>query len=502
MRKSSKSVYAKALRIAIGAFSPVRANPRRFALLSAFGVFLLWLVATTSLPYALAPHDPDLALRLNGSNPAALIAKAERLRVQYLNLKQGTKGASDQAEASRDTIGSLPPAQPAAAPDSIDRHRLRDEIRSLATRALENDPLNATAFRMLGEIADKPDRARILMREAVRRSQRDAIAQFWLLNDSFLRNDFKGVLGHAEILLQFRPELALYVFSYLTHLAEDPEGSRFLVPRLARAPAWRPSFFTRLPRNVRSIDTPLKLMVALKGTANPLTSREIAPYLDTLVEKNLIDFAYNAWLQFLPQTEHETIGLITHPNFEREPSGLPFDWQIGPAVNASVEFAPLASEREHAVLVDMGDGRITFPEVRQILYFPAGSFRIEGKLKGAIAGKRGLRWQMRCAHGIRGVIGETEQLVGRSEQWRNFSFSFDVPPTDECKGQVLRLFHDARTPSEEFVSGKVWFAGLRVTRMNVAEKAESEQAEKSSMSDEPPVKTSADGWTSTSISPK
>ncbi|MBJ7532746.1 hypothetical protein JDN40_01235 [Rhodomicrobium vannielii ATCC 17100] len=491
-KSSSEAARARALRIAIGKFSLIKAHPGRFTFLCALGVFLILLIATKSLPYALAPYDPDLALRLNSSNPAALIAKAERLRVQLWNLNQGSRATSGDADVSLDTISSLPPAQQAEIPESLERSRLRDGIRSLALRALERDPLNATAFRLLGEIADTPDRARVLMREAVRRSQRDAVAQFWLLNDSFLRNDFKSALGHAEILLQSHPKLSVYVFSYLTLLAEDPEGRRFLLPRLARAPAWRPHFFEVLPRNMQKADTPATLMLALKGTANPLTASEVAPYLDALIAKNLIDVAYNAWLQFLPPTELETVSQITHPNFEREPSGLAFDWRVHPGVNASVEFVPI--ERGHAMYFHLGEGRIQFPDVKQFVLFSAGSYRIEGKLKGRITGKRGLRWQMRCAHGTQRVIGETEQLVGRSEQWRNFGFSFDVPHTDECKGQMLRLYHDARSPSEEFVSGEVRFAELRLTRLDVPPSPA--EATENTAPPGPGASASTVGWTS------
>jgi len=500
-RNVSNFGHAKVFRVAINKLSHVIASPTRFAFFSALSLLLFWLIATKSLPYALALNDPDLALRLNASNPAALIAKAERLRVQFLNLNQGSKTGSRLPEASEDTIGKLPPAPQAGAPESVDRRGLREEIRSLALRTLENDPLNATAYRLLGEIADTPDRARILMREAVRRSQREAIAQFWLLNDSFLRSDFKSALGHAEILLQTRPDLTLYVFSYLTLLADEPEGRRFLAARLARNPSWRQGFFDALPKNVRKMDTPLQLMVALKGTAKPLTNREIAPYLDVLIEKNLVDVAYNAWLQFLPQAEQDTIGLITHPSFEREPSGVAFDWMITPGTNASVEFAPLSPDAGHALHFNMGEGRIQFPVVRQFVLFSAGSYRIDGKLRGHITGKRGLRWQIRCAHGNQRILGETEQLLGRSEQWRNFAFSFDVPRTDECKGQMLRLYHDARSPSEEFVSGEVSFADLRLTRLDATERLSAETFPESDSS-EPTGDTSTLRWTSTVAAPK
>ena len=39
------------------------------------------------------------------------------------------------------------------------------------------------------------------------------------------------------------------------------------------------------------------------------------------------------------------------------------------------------------------------------------------------------------------------------------------PESGDCVGQVLRLFHDSRSASEEFISGEVWFAGLHLERV-------------------------------------
>jgi hypothetical protein len=53
--------------------------------------------------------------------------------------------------------------------------------------------------------------------------------------------------------------------------------------------------------------------------------------------------------------------------------------------------------------------------------------------------------------------------MGQSQQWRLFSLEIEVP-RDHCTGQVLRLYHDARSPSEEFIAGEVWFSSLSLER--------------------------------------
>ena len=342
---------------------------------------------------------------------------------------------------------------------------LRSEIRRLAIRTIANDPLNARAFRLLAEAADGSDAVRLLMQEALKRSRRDAIALVWLLNDSAYRKDFQAALGHADLLMRTHPELSAYVFSCLALIAEVPGGSPLLVQELTRAPPWRASFFEVLPRHVKEPGTPLKLMIALKESGKPPTSKELAPYLTFLINKNHVDTAYNAWLQFLPETELDTLGLLTHPNFEQDPSGSPFDWHIARGVNAVAELLALGAENERALHVSFGIGRVQFPEVSQIVFLAPGKYRLEGKLRGSIIAKRGLRWQILCTSGTRRSLGETDMLLGQSQQWRAFSLEVDVPEAEDCVGQTLHLFHDSRSASEEFISGEVWFTGLRLERV-------------------------------------
>ena len=448
--------------------SHLRVHPLRLACFGALGLALFWLVLTKSLPDALAPSAPDLALALNPNNPIALIAKAERVRAQLLK----SQGAFEQAGLPEGglpksgTIAHLPEAEAGSVPAPAERiDGLRREIRRLAVRTIANDPLNTQAFRLLAEATDRPDGVSMLMQEALKRSRRNAFALLWLLNDRAYHKDFRAALDHADMLLRTHPELSSFVLNYLALIAEDPKGSPLLVQQLAKAPAWRPSFFAALPQHVKQPSSPLSLMVALKEDGTPPTNKELAPYLNFLINKNLIDAAYNAWLQFLPRGELDTLGLITHPNFEQDPSGLPFDWQIARGLNSVAELLPLGSEGERAFHVSFGMGRVQFPEVSQVVLLAPGKYRLEGKLRGSIIAKRGLRWQLRCASGARRSIGETEMLLGQSQEWRVFSLEVEIPPTEDCRGQTLRLFHDSRSASEEFISGEVWFTGLRLERV-------------------------------------
>ena len=84
---------------------PLRAGAVGFLTFVAF-----WVIFTKSLPYALAPTQPDVALALNPNNPVALLAEAEELRAKLVALTgikaekpNGGEGESHEPRAN-DTL--------------------------------------------------------------------------------------------------------------------------------------------------------------------------------------------------------------------------------------------------------------------------------------------------------------------------------------------------------------------------------------------------------------
>jgi len=444
----------------------IRAHPGRAVLLAGLGVVLIGLVVTKSLPYALASVAPELALKLDPSNAKALITLAERERDQLLALKrveesQEAPGASSSRPSQHPaTEATEPAADETTDAQAEEVEALTAQIRSLAKRAIVSSPLNATAYRLLGELAGKPEDARALMQAAVDRSRRETIALFWLMNDAFVREDYKTVIDHADTLLRSRPQLAAYVMRYLGEVAADDEGRKFLVARLMDKPRWLGAFFAWLPRSVKDGRTPLRVMLDLKQVGQDVSNKDLQPYLDFMISKGLVDAAYNAWLQMQPVASLEKLGLVTNAGFEQEPSGLPFDWRIAKGLNAVAEIAPVGGGR--ALHIAFGVGHVKFPVVSQILVMPAGHYRLEGTMRGELKAKRGLRWEIGCLKGAQ--IGGTDMLWGAGAKWTTFASDFSVPEGENCHGQQLRLVHQARSRSEEFVAGEIWFDSLQLVR--------------------------------------
>ena len=132
-----------------------------------------------------------------------------------------------------------------------------------------------------------------------RSSVRGATIDFLAAEHSYYRKDFKATLHYSDILLRARPELGTYIYSYLSLLASEPEGRSLLVDKLGSEPAWRNQFFQVFPRTSKDADAPLLVMTALRDAGKPVSDKELAPYLNFLINTNRIDAAYNAWLQFL-----------------------------------------------------------------------------------------------------------------------------------------------------------------------------------------------------------
>lgn len=78
-------------------FGTLRAHPLRAALLGVVGLALAWLTLTKSLPFALAPSAPDLALALNARDPEALMAKARQTRDRMLAQTESTQDPNSLA---------------------------------------------------------------------------------------------------------------------------------------------------------------------------------------------------------------------------------------------------------------------------------------------------------------------------------------------------------------------------------------------------------------------
>jgi hypothetical protein len=54
----------------------------------------------------------------------------------------------------------------------------------------------------------------------------------------------------------------------------------------------------------------------------------------------------------------------------------------------------------------------------------------------------------------------------RDPEWQNFELSFSVPE-GECPAQYVTIASGARSASEQFISGTIWFDDLKIVNESV-----------------------------------
>jgi hypothetical protein len=468
----------------------------RVIFLGAAAAVLAWLVVSRSLVAFLAANAPETAVGLGSNDPEALLNLAERHLDAVLAGEGGSKLAARPAVASPPPATSDAPAQPgdrlglwselaktvAQAREGNDPEKgppeaspvlpaakgMRDQVRIWVETALVSDPINARALRMLGQLAlADGDEGRALgyMEAAARRSIQESVAVDWLMHHKHAKKDYAAALYFADALLRTRSQVMGRALPVLARMAETPAARGELERLLAGNPPWRRAFFSALPHAVSDARTPLVLLLALRGTATPPTTADLREYINVLIAHKFYELASYTWLQFLPPEQLGTAGLLFNGSFELALSGLPFDWSLNAGTGATVDIVQRTDQAEQrALFIELGPGRVEFGGVVQTVLLAPGSYRFKGKYRGEINGRRGLLWRIACVDAA-SPLGQSAMMTGLTTQWKDFEFSFTVPAS-ECRAQQLRLHLDARTPSEQLVSGTAWYDELSISRSN------------------------------------
>jgi hypothetical protein len=440
---------------------------------------------TRSFVAYLADANPEMAVRLRSNYPTALLNLASDSLSRDLSAKniepvvplprdgssrltivaKGMHSAKDIDLAARPEPHTADSA-PATDTDS----RAMVQIRSWAEQALLEDPLNARALRILGQLSRGTSEA-TLMRTAARRSLLESEAVLWVMRKNYEDGDYRSAGRYADILLRTRPSSQTAVkaaMAVLGKIAETPAMSGELKQLLASNPRWRSNFFTLLPGSISDARAPLDLLLALRDTPTPPTTSEVGPYLKFLIEHEFYDLAYYTWLQFLPPEQLNNAGHLFNGSFEVVPTGLPFDWTFTREAGVTIEIAERTDgEGAHALFLEFGVGRVEGLSVRQMVMLAPGDYQFRGTYKADIVSQRGLQWRVVCASKSWRVIGESPVLIDAKADWRELEFSFAVPETD-CPLQSVQLRFTARSASEQFISGSAWFDDLQIVREKIA----------------------------------
>jgi hypothetical protein len=441
-------------------------------------VALAWLVLSRSFAAYLADGAPRAALWLNPHEPTALLNLADAA----INAPQGraaapTEGAGQAAAEPRASApAGASPGQPGrdfSEFGMIDARAAIDlpAVRGWAEAALRSEPLNARALRILGQAAaasgKDPDAGRF-MQMAARLSLHESVAVYWLLVRSVESKDYAAALTYADVALRTLPGFDPYVMPLLARIVADGKAANLLKAELADDPPWRTIVLQNLPRAVVDERVPLELLLALRSSRHPPRAAELDAFLNFLVAHRMYELAYYTWLQFLRPDELAGAGLLYNGSFESPPSGAPFDWSFeqGSGVNIDVVERPDKSG-DRALRIDFEYGRVDYHSIKQLLMLAPGRYHLHGRYQGDLVGRRGLKWRLACAETPDRPFAESAMIAGRAAGWSDIDLDFDVPG-DGCRPQSMSLDLDARMPSEQFLTGTIWFDDMRIERATSA----------------------------------
>jgi hypothetical protein len=463
----------------------------RLPIIIGLSLLLIWEVVTRSLVAYLAFDYPEVAHWLRPTPTALLNLADDKLNANAdkkvlepvlpypADETQERSYAKGMQTIEKQPLDPQPEGDKSNAPDDDLSPADYKQVQSWAEQALHQDPLNGRALRILGQVAEHSssyERTEALMRGAARRSLQESLAVFWMMRDSYRNKNYPEAMRYADILLRTRPQLSRYVYPMLGRMAEIGTASVELKRVLADSPPWRTEFFTALPDNVSDARTPLELLLSLRDTATPPTDAERRAYLAALVQHKLYELAYYSWLQFLPQDQLSKTGRLFNGNFALPPSGLPFDWVYSKGAGVNLKFGQKSDrEGKPALLIEFGPGRVDFSSgLKQLVLLPPGNYKFEGKYKPDLVSERGLLWSITCADAT-DPAGVSTTMNGAGAAWKDIDVAFTIPH-EGCPAQYVSLKLDARSASEQFVSGAVWYSDLSISRVEDASPVASEQA--------------------------
>ena len=353
--------------------------------------------------FVMQTRDPALALRIDPSNPVALVRMAQ----QAITL--GEAGGSGGA-------GVLAAAE----------HSIREQ------------PLNAAAFRLYGLVRGANsdlDALGAQVKMADRLSRRDLGAQLFLIEDSVRRNDISAALRHYDTALRVEESSRALLFPVLTAALDEPLIRRRFIPYLTEPPPWMESFL----RHAVSTSKNPAAIAALGIEAGGFPKGDEFRSLDTelLVALEAVG-QLSALVRYYRSLGHADRALLTRIAFTEgntSRSLAPVSWL--PYTIAGIDAVFVSTGADQLELEAQLDPGFAGPVARKLTALPAGTYRLSAPMRAeGFHWTDSVRWQITCPQ--EGDAAEVfNQTVAMADRFQ-FTGRFVVPPA--CPVQRFEIF--------------------------------------------------------------
>jgi hypothetical protein len=397
------------------------------------------------------------ALRTGGVALAALATFGVTLQVSLAEVFRSTspqlalKVAPLNAGA-RAKLAALLVASPAT----------RSAARALALDAIQRDPIQPVALRVLAVALDEND-ARLdevrrgLMAQAQRLTRRDLATQMWFIDQSIRKSDALSTMHHFDLALRSSESAREGIFPLLEVAASDREVRQILLRTLGQRPSWAKQFASYSVGSGRDLAFSAEVAGLLLDPRDPEDRQQYLFLTNRLVQDGRYALAWDIYRKRGLAPANIITNGVRHGDFDAPENGSPFDWTFAqePELWASRE---RGSDNAGFVLrVAAFNGR-SGEVAWQVVHLPPGAHRLQvqmGDIPTAAPDRPEVRMECAAAAGGERLATVIPDQSGPAS--REFSAEFTVPQS--CPFQRISIRAAGQGPLKDPVP---WVDDVRI----------------------------------------
>lgn len=340
---------------------------------------------------------------------------------------------------------------------------------NLLKRSIDGNPADARPIielaHLLLETGDEKH-ADILAEQAVTLmpayvSVRLSAANYWIK-----RGQLGLALNNWRAVLITNAGLGKQIFPVMLRIAESDQARSLLQELVIDPPPWWDAFFQYAASNAHSLDTVVALAEMRQASKVTLSEDERKHLVNRLIKEHHWPQAYLIWINSLSSQEQQQLGGIYNGGFELEIQDHGFGWKF-PAENMKKRVkvrrqAGIGIAGDKALHLIFDDKEFRFKHVSQYLFLSPGVHQFSGRYRvDRLRGRGGLRWALYCVGDPETVVAESHRMLGTGD-WDQVKFDIDVPESEACIAQLLRLESTGVTTYDHRLEGDAWFDSLSI----------------------------------------
>ncbi|MBB1472246.1 hypothetical protein H5368_04300 [Luteimonas sp. MC1782] len=324
---------------------------------------------------------------------------------------------------------------------------------ALARSVLAREPAQGRAFGILaaalgdeGSAQDVQARYEI----AARRAPRDLQVRGWLASQALESGDYATAIDHIDAMLSVSDRSHRELLPLLAQLSQDPGFAKALATHLAQHPRWRTAILNTAA-NSGLPDAADNLHGALRAQGR-LAPDEVARWIDGMLKDGRWGNAYARWVSGLEDVP-ERLPVPWNGDFSRMPASSGFDWRLRRTNGVVFDRIALPGGAHAARFAFLGRPVADVGLEHPLLLAPGRHVLTLRARTRALRSDQGLEWTLTCGDG-RTRIAQGAR-VREARDWGTLELAFEVPASEGCEGQWLRLVNPAPRGVAQVLRGEL-----------------------------------------------